>query len=304
MKGLRSQPPAMWVKVKQNLVLKRIKEFGTFSHSPQGMEIDPQSRIYSKQYDVDYKVEVRKDVEKEADKLKLNLYFDPTNRAADLIDLDIQIKKQEEALAEILQQKLPLDDDATIRKNYSFYDLEFEPEGRILKSYQLSAKKVEVAKLTAGFFANMTLGTDLTPMQSLDAYALRDEQEKYYQQMKTPLGNDRQRNWSEEGKTGRLLILFVAMIISSYIKYKWKTTTLRKQFCSFSEVLDEMRPIRIIEHKGHAKFVTPFVGRQLDICKQFGFEIPAACDKKYVSRKIEPKRPGRPRKKPVVTEEG
>ena len=26
----------------------------------------------------------------------------------------------------------------------------------------------------------------------------------------------RQRNWSEEGKTGRLLILFVGLILSSY----------------------------------------------------------------------------------------
>ena len=30
-----------------------------------------------------------------------------------------------------------------------------------------------------------------------------------FQQMKSQLGFDRQRNWSEEAKTGRLLILFV-----------------------------------------------------------------------------------------------
>ena len=48
----------------------------------------------------------------------------------------------------------------------------------------------------------------MTAMQTWELYGLRDEQEKYFQQMKSQLGFDRQRNWSEEGKTGRLLILF------------------------------------------------------------------------------------------------
>ena len=29
----------------------------------------------------------------------------------------------------------------------------------------------------------------------------------------------RQRNWSEEGKTDRLLILFVGLILSSYVRH-------------------------------------------------------------------------------------
>lgn len=49
----------------------------------------------------------------------------------------------------------------------------------------------------------------MAAMQTWELYGLRDEQEKYFQQMKSQLGFDRQRNWSEEGKTGRLLILFV-----------------------------------------------------------------------------------------------
>ena len=39
------------------------------------------------------------------------------------------------------------------------------------------------------------------------------------QQMKSQIGFDRQRNWSEEGKTGRLLILFVGLILSSYVRH-------------------------------------------------------------------------------------
>lgn len=59
----------------------------------------------------------------------------------------------------------------------------------------------------------MTLRVDMTAMEASKAYSMRDEQEKYYRQMKSTQGCNRQGNWSEEGKTGRLLILFVSMII-------------------------------------------------------------------------------------------
>ena len=77
-------------------------------------------------------------------------------------------------------------------------------------------------------------------MQTWELYGLRDKQEKYFQQMKSQLGFDRQRNWSEEGKTDRLLILFVGLILSSYVRHIWKSTDLHKQFSSTLEVLDEL----------------------------------------------------------------
>ena len=92
--------------------------------------------------------------------------------------------------------------------------------------------------------------------------------------MKTQMGIDRQRNWSEEGKTGRLLILFVCLIISSYVRHVWKMTGLKKQFASTQDILDEMRLIRCMVHNGRTKFITPFVGVQKDVCKAFGFAIP------------------------------
>ena len=70
------------------------------------------------------------------------------------------------------------------------------------------------------------------------------------------------------------------------------------------EILDEMRSIRIVEHKGKAKHITPFVGRQLDICDAFGFVVPDGCAPKYKPRKAKTKGPGRPPKAKTVSEEG
>ena len=67
-------------------------------------------------------------------------------------------------------------------------------------------------------------------------------------------------------------------------------------------MLDEMRPIRCIDHKGRARHITPFVGKQIDIAQVFGFDIPEGCDVNYKSRKSRQKKAGRPAKPKVISE--
>ena len=242
----------------------------------------------------------RGDTVHKADRMKLDLFFDPFRRAAEQTELEVAVEMQRRSLQSILDAGGSVDDDESIRKNYNWYEVSYDKKDRKLLSFSLDEKKIENVKKTSGFFGYITLGLDYTALQTLDAYGLRDEQEKYFCQMKTQMGFDRQRNWSEEGKTGRLLILFVGLIISSHVRHIWKTTGLKKQFASTQDILDEMRSIRCIEHNGRAKFITPFVGAQKDICKAFGFDIPEGCGTEYKSRKVSPKRRGRPAKAKTV----
>ena len=242
----------------------------------------------------------RGDTVHKADRMKLDLFFDPFRRAAEQTELEVAVEMQRRSLQSILDAGGSVDDDESIRKNYNWYEVSYDKKDRKLLSFSLDEKKIENVKKTSGFFGYITLGLDYTALQTLDAYGLRDEQEKYFCQMKTQMGFDRQRNWSEEGKTGRLLILFIGLIISSHVRHIWKTTGLKKQFASTQDILDEMRSIRCIEHNGRAKFITPFVGAQKDICKAFGFDIPEGCGTEYKSRKVSPKRRGRPAKAKTV----
>jgi len=191
----------------------------------------------------------------------------------------------------------PLEDDQSLKRHFRYFKLQYDSGERLLKSFTLNDKKVEKARRTSGFFSIMTHKLDMDAMQTYQTYKLRDEQEKAFQQMKTQMVADRQRNWSEEGKTGRLFILFVSMILGAAVRHTWKTTELHELFSSSLDVLDEMRSIRCIEHTGRAKFITPFVGKQLNICEAFGFEAPNGCAPDYVSRKKLPKKRGRPRKR-------
>ena len=299
---LGGQPMIMWVKVRQAMVLSRIMEMGVFTHSPEGMEVDEDRHVYYRQYDLNYKMDVRKDCTRDADRLKLNLYFDPVRRSEQLMELDIDMRRQRRALEEACSEAYPMDDDTTLKRLYPYFILEVDEASRMLKSFKLNEKKVEEVRLTSGFSACVTHAVDYTAMKASESYAFRDEQEKGFGLQKGPLGSDRQRCWSEDGKNGRLFVLFVAMILGSYVRHVRQTTELKKMFCSYSEILDEMRPVRCVEHKGHARRITPFVGKQLEICRVFGFAVPEGCDTKYRPKKISEKKRGRPKNVAVINE--
>jgi transposase len=293
---LRGQSAVMCVKAGQAEPLKAILEFGEYNTRPDGMTIDPDAKIYHKQYEVDYEVKSTGQSVKSADRLKLNLFFDPIRRGLELMELEIALSYQEDSLRELLQSKGKLNDDAATKRDYSYYKVTYDPATMVIKSFELNEKKVEKARRLSVFFAIMTHGVDFDAMRTYHTYGLRDEQEKYFQQMKGQMMADRQRNWSEEGKTGRLFILFVSLILSSWVRHIWKSTDLYDWFSSSLQILDEMRSIRLIEHTNRAKVITPFVGAQVDICEEFGFEIPEGCAPAYTSRRKPKRKRGRPPK--------
>ena len=296
---LRGQSMVMCVKSGQRDAAKAIKSLGAFSSRPEEMAINSEAMVYHKQFEIDYEVESTGQATKMSDRLKLNLYFDPVRKGLDLMDLDIALSFQESTLESLMMNKEILGDDDWIKREFCYYKVSYEPATRAIKSYERNETKIAKSQSLSGFFAIMTHGVDFDAMDAFRAYSLRDEQEKYFQQMKDQMSADRQRNWSEEGKTGRLLILFVSLILSSYVRHIWKSTKLNKSFASSLDILDEMRPIRLIEHTNRAKSITPFVGAQVDICNEFGFNIPEGCAPTYVSRKRPERKRGRPSKKAV-----
>ena len=90
----------------------------------------------------------------------------------------------------------------------------------------------------------------------------------------------KQRNWSELPKEGRLLVLFVTQVFGCHMAYVRKAK-LDREFHSLQSVLDEMRPIRYAEHPNAKATITLFVGKQIEICEAFGFEIPEGCAAKF-----------------------
>jgi len=301
----KGQAMIMCAKVSQSLIAEKIGEFGNFDEMarPEQMELDTDTLIYYRQYDVDYQVSGTGQSMHNADRLKINIYLDPAQRSSELVIIDADIKTQREALTQMLAEGAICDDDATLKRVYSYFEVCYDNVSRQILSFSENEKKIQKARRFAGIFSIIIHKLDFSAMETFRHYKLRDEQEKYFHQMKGQMGFDKQRNWSEDGKNGRLLVLFVSLVLSSYVKHIWQSTDLKDEFDSSLAVLDEMKPIRIIEHTGRAKRITPFIGSQVDICQAYGFKIPEGCAPQYTSKKKAPKRRGRPARKQVILEE-
>ncbi len=233
---LKEQAMIMCTKVQQRIVTEKIIGYGNFSTRPDGMSIDKDTRLYHQQFAIDYPVESTCKSVKHSEKLLLNIYFDSVRRSEELMRLEIDISDQQEKLEQLIIEQQPLEDDRSLKRHYSYFKLSYDPNTRVLGSFTLDEKKVEKARLTSGFFSIITHKLDMGAMQTFHTYKLRDEQEKAFQQMKSQMVADRQRNWSEEGKTGRLFILFVSMILGSVVRHTWRSTDLYDLFSSSLDV--------------------------------------------------------------------
>ena len=292
------------VKVTGSDVMAKIKAIDMSHGFPQGMTIAPKDNLYYAQYDMEYSVKGSGDNVIKADKYRFNLYYNPLKRGEKICDIQHSVSEQSAELDMIIQTKEPVADREDTARRFNLLDITFNADGTI-KSYGVNQKKLDTMLLTAGFFASKTIGVYFDPLQAMDNYGMRDEQEKCFALQKGPLGHDRLRTWSEGGKRGRMLIYFVGLILASYVRSVWqRDEVLRKRFPSTEAVLAEMRTIRCIEHTGKMKFITPFVGSQVDICRAFGFDIPDGCAPVYVSKaKPMTRKRGRPAKAKVEKQE-
>ena len=136
-------------------------------------------------------------------------------------------------------------------------------------------------------------------MAHLETYAIRDEQEKYFEAMKDQLGFNVQRNWSEDGKTGRLFILFIGLILRCRLRWIWNKK-LKDKFPSSVDLIQEMMPIRINNYPDGTSSTTSFTDQQVNIASAFALEVPEMSTSTRQKKDIDkqetgPRKRGRPR---------
>ena len=91
------------------------------------------------------------------------------------MEMDITLSLQEAALAELLERGAILDDDATIKRNYCYYIVTYDPATRIIQSFERNEKKIEKTRCLSGFFSIITHAVDFDAMKAFHIYGLRDE---------------------------------------------------------------------------------------------------------------------------------
>jgi transposase len=220
-------------KVGYGEVLKIIKSIDLSSGVPSGMNYSPEKELFYAQYDSSYSVKGNGNNIIEADNLKINLYYSPAARAKAIMTLQQNIEEQKSIAKSIVESGEKISDEKALSSQLNLLTIDIDSKEHVLRGFSENLEKRNARLTTAGFFASKTIGVDMNPIQAMDNYGMRDEQEKCFQLQKGPLNQDRTRCWSESSKHGRMFICFIGLILASYVRSVWDSNaTLRKKFGS------------------------------------------------------------------------
>ena len=297
----RDQPFLVCSKVGQRPVYDSIQRIQYDAHGmPMDMEYYEKERLYLKQFEEEKEIPSKDSPDqRKRVKLKVNLFLNMGKRMDELTRINECIRDEEKSISKLntsdggvySEEKLK-----KLKKGYTFHKFALSKEKKLMVTR--NEKVIFKAKNTAGFFASMSYKVEGDAKEQLELYALRDEQEKYFEEMKDQLGFNMQNNWSEDGKTGRLFILFIGLILRSHLRHIW-SEKLRKEYSSSMDVLHEMLPIRYIEYPDGSSSVTGFTTPQMEIGMAFSLPMPqdslSSVQKAAMERKLAGRGRGRPK---------
>ena len=271
---------------------------------PVNMQYDPESMLYCAQFRVENQTYTDSEgtvAVVSGNDYKCNVFLNLAKRMYDLVGIERQMADEYTGLTEKLQKGELLSERSVINKKTRFHKVIYtDNTGNGTTSIEIRKNEAAVKKEKAqcGFFSSLSFKAPGDALEMLRAYRTRDEQEKYFEQMKDQMDFHTQDASSQDGRAGRAFILFVALILSSTVRSTWRNSLeLKESFTTSLEILDEMEDIRWIRYEDGREILTEFCGQQLSICKAFGITVPPEClpvqEKKAVERKNNPKKRGR-----------
>ena len=266
------------------------------------MVVDERSGCYCVQVPARHFVRDGKGEPKEISGLKVNLYLDDVMRASQKRDLAVVLQRQETELERMASEKETVEDAARLRSEFPLFMIVLDGDGCVA-SFHRDDRKIASRVRTCGYFASCSYKVDGDAKRMYALYKMRDEQEKYFAEMKGLADSGRNRAWNELSHCGRAFLTFVALSVLSPIKGTWSEKGLDRTFPTVMQMIDEMKSIRCVEHAGRAEYISPFVGKQLLVCQAFGLDVPDGCgpdEPKRFDSTTGKKRRGRPPKRPVT----
>ena len=281
-------PFVMCAKVAQEPVVSRLVEVRwDESGLPEGAEWewDEEEGLYCAQFPVEgWAYADDEGVAHVADPSRLvcNCYLDVSKRARQLVDVRNGIAEELASLEAQRADGTLAGRRSTVNRSLRYHTVSFgtgEGGETVVTGIAQNERKVRKARATCGFFSSLSYDAPGGARELLRVYRTRDEQEKYFQQMKDQMGFDTQDCSTDDGKAGRMFAMFVGLILSSVARAKWRgaPAELRKEFKTTLDLLDEMRNIRLCGYPDGSTHVTSFLAPHVRICDAFGVEVPPEC---------------------------
>lgn len=208
---------------------------------------------------------------------RLCLFFDPEVRGAEEKEISKSLIEYEKSIRAYIDSGIAVDS-SIIKRLKKYYDLTVTDKS-VITAYVLNQDNVDEALLLSGYFAIVCVNMskeEYSISWVLSSYRRRDLQEKAFTYLKSWQNGRRLRSSTETSTEGRKFFQFVSLIVNCQLHHLYfnSSDNFRKKFASVWEMLDEMRSVRYVQLKGRREKVSEFIGAQVDIFDEFGFDIP------------------------------
>lgn len=201
-------PMVMCVDVKQPAVLERIRSFGRFREHPAGMRYDAASRRWYRQY-----------LLSSLPDLRLNLFFNPERRAAELAQIDSEIASQHNALRELADYAIAIDDRRALRRDQYFFKTSYDADTGTVTAFTPDKSRILSTRAASGFYANVTSGLDTTPLEAVAIYGLKYDQEKFLRQFRSLLDFPRRPLHTEHISFGIQILQYIGLLLNTTLRH-------------------------------------------------------------------------------------
>lgn len=184
----------------------------------------------------------------------------------DLIRIEKHMNKLNFKNEEKLLEELNL-----LAKNKSkFYKINKTDNGYIIER---NHKEIKAAIQRFGTIIILTTREDEDKEKIIDAQKEKDAIEKVFNMMKNEINKDRIRVNSRKRVDGKLLIIFISLILISYMN-KIKNKSDKLNGLSKQQLIYELKKIKVIKYKNDLEVVTQISKTAREIFECFNIEIP------------------------------
>ena len=188
-------------------------------------------------------------------KMYIHLYYDSARAIED-----------ERDLAKLMcQLKYELLSGNHDKAHDALYKQYFTVKTTPIRGTKVLAKDDVIAKERKNFGYFALIGNEsLSPNQALVTYRDKDVAEKAFENIKDRLNMRRLNVSSDLSLDGKLFVVFVALILISYLHNSMKSSNLYHKF-TMHELLDELELIEQFERKNHKSLIGEITKKQSDI---------------------------------------
>ena len=193
---------------------------------------------------------------------RLLLFYNPMNHAQLCNEMSERIRSLSAELSKL--KRYP---ESKLKRYTKYFRITKHKDGSGF-DFAVDIDKVDLMRQYKGFFLIFTTDNESSHDDVLYHYRAKDAAEKLFDQLKVDMQGSRIRTHNEQTTNGKAFVIFIALIIRTYIMGKLKNHLAEKSY-SLKKVFNKLTNMTIVSAGGKARFTKALTKEQKSILSAF-----------------------------------